>query len=96
MIGGRSGVDELPDPRGQVFADARNLAQLCVGDAPNRVGPGGDRFAGRAIRANLEGVVTLDFEQVGDLSKNLRDRAIIHAPDRAARRCTRESVRRLP
>ena len=62
--------------RGEVLADAGNRAQLLRRRMPaTGVGPGGDDVsAADAVRANLERVLALDLEQVGDLAEHLRDR----------------------
>ena len=51
----------------------------CVVHPRDRVGPGGHDVGRRSIRANLERVVALDFEQVGNLGQDLCDRLVIHA-----------------
>ena len=42
-----------------------------------------DRLGGIPIRPDLEGVLTFDFEQVGDLAEDARDREIVHGPQPA-------------
>ena len=44
-----------------------------------RLGPGGDDVGRGSVGANLERVLALDLEQVGDLAQHLRDRRVIHA-----------------
>src|SRR5688572_1157615 len=94
MVGGASGGAELTYPRGQVLANSGNVTQLLIVKPTDRVGPGGNRLARRSIRPDFESVLAFDLEQVGDLAEHLRDGAVIHAPARAARRCSREAGHR--
>ena len=75
----RAGVDELADLLREILADARQLEQLLLVHARDRIGPCADRVGGRAIRADLEDVLAFDLEQVGDFRKDLRDWLVIHA-----------------
>ena len=43
----------------------------------------GDRLGGIPVRANLEGVLALDFEQIGDLRKDPRDGQVFHVSPKA-------------
>ncbi len=70
------------------------VAQLLRVDAGDGVRPGRRCVGRRAVRANLERVLALDLEQVGDLRQHLRDGPVIHAPARGARTCSRAAARR--
>ena len=52
---------------GEILADARQLEQLLLVHADDGVGPCADGIGGRAIRADLEQILALNLEQVGDL-----------------------------
>src|SRR5262245_7514285 len=69
----------------EVFADTWNLAKLLLVEPADRVGPWTDRLGRRTICADLEGVVALDLEQVGDFAEHPRDGLVIHASGRACR-----------
>jgi hypothetical protein len=74
-----AGRRELADLLGEILPYAGQLAQLRLVNPLDRVWPGTDRVGSGAVRANLETVLSLDFEQVGDLSENPRDLPVIHA-----------------
>ena len=75
--GAVAGVGDLANAGGEVLADARQLAQR------RRVHPG-DRLGGVAhdvgavaVRADLERVLALDLEEVGDLGRGSRATAVL-------------------
>ncbi len=78
-------VGNLADLRGQVLADAGNRAKLAVGAGGELVGGVGDGFSGVAVRAYLERVFVLDFEEIGDLIKNARDTDVFHVLNKSLR-----------
>ena len=67
MKAARAGSGERTDLPGEILADARQLEQLLLVHAADRVGPCADGIGGRAIRADLEQILALNLEQVGDL-----------------------------
>ena len=78
MIRDRAGLDELPDLRGNVTADPRQrqaLGPRQPGDATRFMRDG---LAGVAVSADLEWILSLDFEQVADFSQDAGDREILH------------------
>ena len=77
MVLGVAGVGDLADARGEVLADAGNLAQPGRVERRELVRMVGDDVGAVAIRANLERVVVLDFQQVGDLAEDARDGQVI-------------------
>ena len=79
MKSDRPRVRQLANLLRQILADTRQFLQLLLVHAGNRIGPCTDRVRGGAIRANLEDVLALDLEQVGDLREDPRDRVVIHA-----------------
>ena len=79
-------VNLVKQHQAEHFADAGNRAKAGIVQGGDGLRPRGDRFSGRAIRADLECVVASDFEQVGDLRQHPRDLCVIHARVRAARR----------
>ncbi len=85
VVGGGARVGELANPGGQVLADAGDRAQLGVGHPCDRVAGRRHGVGGGAVGADLERVLALDLEQIGDLAEHLRDRAVIHASARGAR-----------
>ena len=71
-------VADLEDLRGEVLADARDRAELGVGHGRERLGGVGDDLRGVAVCADLERVLRLDFEQVGDLAEQACDCEVFH------------------
>ena len=78
VIAGFAGFCNLTDFGRELFADARDCAQLLVGQVRELVGGVCDRLRRIPIRANLEWVLALDFEQIGDLGKDTRDGQVFH------------------
>ena len=74
MVGGVAGLGDLADPRGEILADAGNLAQPVVVERRELVRMVGDDVGAVAVRANLERVVVLDLQEIGDLPEDARDR----------------------
>ena len=66
-------IRDLPDACGQVLADAGNLAQLGCVQRAQIVRMVGHDVGAIAVCANLERVLALDLEQIGDLAENSRD-----------------------
>ena len=80
MIGDGAGVDELADLRGEILADARQCRAGPPGvERGDAVGMMRDGLRGVAIRADLEGVLVLDLEQIADLGEHARDGEVVHA-----------------
>src|SRR5687767_12899515 len=69
---------DLANLRRKVFADAGNSAQLLFGEVCELVGGVRDRLRRVSVRANLERIVTFDFEQIGDLGEDARNGQIVH------------------
>jgi hypothetical protein len=70
---------------GQVLADAGNRAKLAVGAGGEFVGGVGDGFSGVAVRPDLERVLVLDLEEIGDLIENARDTDVFHVLNKSLR-----------
>src|SRR6266446_5262152 len=64
-----SGLADLAYFRGELLADARHRAQLLVGAGAQPVGGVRDGVGRVSVRADFEGILVFDFEQVGNLRK---------------------------
>ncbi len=73
MVGDRASRDQLFDLRVQIPADAGNREPLCGREVRDALGRVGDGLRGVAIRADLEGILALDLEEVADLGEDTRD-----------------------
>ena len=93
------GVARLADltyPRGEVLADAGNLAERRDVERRQIVRMVGDDVAAVPVRANLERIIVLELQQVGDLAQNARDGEVIQAAGLPSRSGSRGRARRLP
>ena len=72
---GVAGLDDLADPRGQILADAGNLAKPGHVERRQLVRMVGDDVGAVAVGADLERVVVLDLQQIGDLPEDARNGA---------------------
>ncbi len=88
VIARLAGFGDLADLRREVLADAGNRAQLLFGQVRECLGGVRDRFGRVPVRANLERVLALDLEQVGDLRKDSRDGQVFHVSLQDAKRTT--------
>src|SRR4051812_39966169 len=79
MVFGVAGARDLEDSRCEILPDARYLAQSRPVEPCELVRVIGDDVGAVSIRANLEWIVVLDLEKVGDLPENSRDGGIIQA-----------------
>ncbi len=75
---GFAGLGNLADFRRQILADAGNRAQLLFVEMGERFGRVRDRLGRVPVRANLERVLALDFEQIGDFREDARDGQVFH------------------
>ena len=79
-------LDDFQSLLGNGLADALHLLQLApAGDALQALGQLPHHVHGLAVGANLEGVLALDLQQIGDLLEDQGDRCVRHAstPDPA-------------
>jgi hypothetical protein len=77
-----AGPNDLGDLAGEVLADARQLRETVAVPADelgDRLAQRLDRAGGRPVGADPEGILVLNFEQVGDLLETLRDVDVVHA-----------------
>src|SRR5262249_26457287 len=72
-------LGEVADFFRQILADPRQLEQLLFVHSRHGIRPRTYRVRRRAICPNLEEVLSLDFQQVGDLREDLCDWMVIHA-----------------
>jgi len=88
--------DELGDLLFHGLADAGDVAELLVAaDVGEIDGEALDRARGVVIRADLEGVLVLEFEKLPDRVEDLRDLPVIHrGAVRGRRRISPADVRR--
>src|SRR5229473_2772031 len=77
VICARARVGDFANTRREVLADARDFPQSGDVEEGELIRMVGDDVGGVAIRANLERVLALDFEEIGDLSEKMRDCGII-------------------
>ncbi len=73
MKGRAAGFGDLADSGGQILPDARNLAQPRFVERRELVRMVRGDVGAVAIRADLEGVVALDLQEIGNLAENARD-----------------------
>ena len=76
---------ELANLGGEILAYARQRTELSLVHRRHGVAPRVDRVRRGSVRPDLERVLTLDFQQVGDFSKYSRDLAVIHESIRGVR-----------
>ena len=62
----------------EILADAGDRAQLRFAERGEPLGGVRDGLRGVPVRANLERVLALDFEEIGDLSEDARDGQVFH------------------
>ena len=74
MKGRAAGVGDLADSRRQILPDAWNLAQARFVERGELVRMVRGDVGAVAIRADLERVVALDLQEIGNLPENARDR----------------------
>ena len=74
---GPAGVDDFPDARRQIFADAWNLAQTVHVERDHGVWMIGDGIGRVLVRPDLERVFAFYLEQIGDFGEDARDRSVI-------------------
>ncbi len=68
-----SGFGDLPNLRREILPDAGNRAQLVFVEKRETFRRVSDRLGRISIGAYLERVFVLDFEQISDLRKDMRD-----------------------
>ena len=71
-------LGNLPDLRCQIFADPLNSAQLVFVQICEFLGRVCDCLGRVSIGADLERILVLDFEQIGDLREDARDGEVFH------------------
>src|SRR5204862_2611290 len=97
MVGRVTGFGDFADARGEILADSRNFPQLGRLERCQLMRVIRGDVGAVAVRANLERIVVLDLEQVGDLPQDPRDREVIQAADLPSRRGSRAGApRRQP
>ena len=64
---------------GEILADTGDTQPVRRREPGHRLGEMGDRIRGIPVRADFERVLTLDFEQICNLSEDARDGEVIHA-----------------
>ena len=78
MVAAGAGVDELADLRRQIFPDAGDAEPFRRGEGGDALREVRDRLRGVAVRADLERVLALDFEQIADLGEDAGDGEVVH------------------
>ncbi len=79
VIRNGAGIDKFADLGGEILADPRQREPFGRGRARRSIGMMRDVLRGVAIRANLERVLVLDFEEIANLGEDPRDGEIVHA-----------------
>ena len=92
--GGVAGFGNLTNPRGEILADARNLAQAIRVEECELVRMIGSDVGAIAVGANLEGILVFDLEEIGNFAKYPCNREIIQRGDLRSRSRSRAIVRR--
>ena len=77
MHRGVARLGNLADARGEILADAGNLPQAGLVEPSQIVRVVARDVGAVAVGADLERILALDLEQVGDLPENARDRGVI-------------------
>jgi len=78
VIGAAACVDEFADLRREILADPGNAEPIGGGQRGDRVAQVRQSIRGVSIRADLERVLVLDFEEVADLGKHARNGEVFH------------------
>ena len=81
-----AGLGNLADLRSQILADAGDGAELLFAEIGKLVGRVRDGLGRVPVRANLERVLALDFEEIGDLREDARDGQVFHVSRETQRR----------
>jgi hypothetical protein len=89
-----AGFGDFADPRRQVLADAGDFAQPGRIERRELVRMVGDDVGGVAVRADLERILVLDLEEIGDLLEHARDGVVIQRAAPRSRCDSRADVRR--
>jgi hypothetical protein len=79
VIPDRAGVDELADLGREVLADPRQREPRRRREPGDGLRLVDERFRCGAIRADLERVLVLDLEEIGDLLQHACDCQVIHS-----------------
>ena len=74
MVVGVAGLADLADAAGEILADAGNFAQAGFVERRQVVRMVRDDVGAVPVRTNLERVVVLDLEEIGDLPQDSGDR----------------------
>src|SRR5262245_22584795 len=90
-----TGRRNLADLAGEIFPDARNLAQRWFVELGQLVGMIARDIDDVPIGANLERILALDFEEVCNLLEDAGDRGVIQ-PEGLPSRCESRAVARRP
>ena len=85
MKGRAAGFGDLANSGSQILPDAWNLAQPRFVEQSELVRMVHGDVGAVAIRANLERVVALDLQEIGNLPEDARDRQVIQAGGRPSR-----------
>src|SRR5437588_729310 len=85
---------DLADPGGEVLSDARNFSQRRLLERREFVRVIAGDLRDVAIGPDFERVIAPDFEEVGDLPKDLGDRGVIQSANLGFRRESRAVARR--
>src|SRR5882724_5406492 len=94
MKGGVARRRDLANAQGEILPDAGNLAEARFVQLRELVWVIRRNVGAVAVRANLERVVVLDFQEVGDFPENAGDRGVIQAGGPRFRSDTRAGARR--
>ena len=86
MIASLAGFGDLADLRGELLADAGNGAELVFGAVRETLGCVCDCVGRIPVRADLERVLALDLEEVGNLREDARDGEVFHDREQEMRR----------
>ncbi len=89
---GVAGLDDFTDPRGQILPDAGNLSKTRHVERRHLVRMVGDDVGAVAVCADLERVVVLDLQQIGDLPEDVRNGRVIQASGLPSRCGTRAAA----
>ena len=91
-----AGLGDFENPRGEILPDAGDLTQARGVERRELMGMVGDDVGAVAIGANLERVVGLDLQEVGDLPEYPSDRQVIQPADLPSRYGSRALERPRP
>src|SRR5262245_20552273 len=87
---------DFADTRGQILADAGNLAKARLVELRELVRMVRRGVGAVSIRADLERVVVPDLQKIGDLPEDARDRRVIQSAALRSRCGSPGSARRQP